>query len=111
MPNVWIQHVRDFAKKYNLKYREALKDPRCKSSYHGKKTVRGGNAEDTDFHGGVVPDYDFYNYYSGRVERKGGDLGGQYIASDGTLVYDLGNGTKLTQVYDPRTQKYKYIYL
>ena len=71
----------------------------------------GGNAEDTDFHGGVVPDYDFYNYYSGRVERKGGDLGGQYIASDGTLVYDLGNGTKFTQVYDPRTQKYKYIYL
>ena len=32
-----------------------------------RRKVRGGNAEDTDF----------YNYYSGRVERKGGKIDGR----------------------------------
>lgn len=31
--NKWIMHVKDFAKKHNMKYNEAMKDPRCKSSY------------------------------------------------------------------------------
>jgi hypothetical protein len=29
----WIAHVKAFAKKHKMKYNEALKDPRCKSSY------------------------------------------------------------------------------
>jgi len=29
----WIEHVKAFAKKHKMKYNEALKDPRCKSSY------------------------------------------------------------------------------
>jgi hypothetical protein len=29
----WIAHCKAFAKKHNMSYRDALKDPRCKSSY------------------------------------------------------------------------------
>jgi hypothetical protein len=71
MPNAWITHVKQFASQHKMKYGDALKHPQCKASYHGK-TVRGGNAVDTDFHGGVVPDYDYYNYFTGKVEKKGG---------------------------------------
>ena len=33
MPNNWINHVKNFAKKHSIKYNEALKHPDCKSSY------------------------------------------------------------------------------
>jgi len=36
MANNWIQHVKNYAKKNNMKYNEALKDPQCKSSYKKK---------------------------------------------------------------------------
>ena len=29
----WIQHVKDYASKNNMKYPEALKDPNCKKEY------------------------------------------------------------------------------
>jgi len=29
----WISHVKAYAKKHNIKYNEALKDPKCKASY------------------------------------------------------------------------------
>lgn len=31
--NKWIEHVKSFSKKHNIKYSEALKDPKCKASY------------------------------------------------------------------------------
>lgn len=31
--NKWIQHVKDYAKKHNLKYNEALKNVNCKNEY------------------------------------------------------------------------------
>lgn len=31
--NKWIQHVKAYAKKHNISYMMALKDPKCKSSY------------------------------------------------------------------------------
>ena len=31
--NKWFQHVKEYAKKNNIKYNEAMKDPKCKSSY------------------------------------------------------------------------------
>jgi hypothetical protein len=33
MPSAWIEHVKKFAKDHNMKYGEALKDAKCKSSY------------------------------------------------------------------------------
>jgi hypothetical protein len=33
MPNKWIMHVKEYCSKTGLKYRDALKDPACKSSY------------------------------------------------------------------------------
>lgn len=33
MPSKWILHVKDFATKHKLSYRDALKDPKCKASY------------------------------------------------------------------------------
>lgn len=35
--NPWIMHVREYAKKHNMKYNEAMKDPACKAAYKGKK--------------------------------------------------------------------------
>ena len=33
MPNKWITYVKDYAKKNNMKYTDALKDPKCKAGY------------------------------------------------------------------------------
>ena len=33
MANKWIEYVKAYAKKNNMKYREALKDPKCKEGY------------------------------------------------------------------------------
>lgn len=41
MANAWIEHVRQYAKKHNLTYSNALKEPKCKASYKGKKPVVG----------------------------------------------------------------------
>ena len=31
--NAWIQHVKSYAAKHNMNYRDALKDPKCKAAY------------------------------------------------------------------------------
>lgn len=31
--NPWIEHVKKWASAHNMKYRDALKDPKCKSAY------------------------------------------------------------------------------
>lgn len=31
--NKWVAHIKAFAAKHKMSYSEALKDPRCKSSY------------------------------------------------------------------------------
>lgn len=33
----WITHVKAYAKKHGIKYNEALKDPKCRQSYHAGK--------------------------------------------------------------------------
>jgi len=33
----WIEHVKMFAKKHNMKYGDALSDPKCSASYKAKK--------------------------------------------------------------------------
>lgn len=33
MPSKWILHVKEFSTKHKMSYRDALKDPKCKSSY------------------------------------------------------------------------------
>ena len=33
MPSKWINHVKAYAQEKGIKYRDALKDPNCKSSY------------------------------------------------------------------------------
>lgn len=37
MKNPWIEHVRSFAKKHNLTYFQALRDPKVKEGYKMKK--------------------------------------------------------------------------
>jgi len=45
----WINHVKSFATKHGLTYKNALKDPQCKEEYHkiktGEKEVETGNKE------------------------------------------------------------------
>ena len=36
MPSKWIEHIKEFAKSNGMSYKDALKDPKCKSSYHEK---------------------------------------------------------------------------
>ena len=33
----WVEHVREFAKQNNMKFFAAMKDEKCKTSYHNKK--------------------------------------------------------------------------
>ena len=36
-PNKWIVHCKAYAAKNKMKYGDAMKDPKCKSSYKAKK--------------------------------------------------------------------------
>lgn len=47
MPNAWITHTKEFAKKNNMKYNDALKDPANKASYK-----KGGMVGETH----IMPD-------------------------------------------------------
>lgn len=49
MPNKWISYVKDYAKKHNMKYTDALKDPKCKAGY------KKGGALESD-----LPDAKFF---------------------------------------------------
>ena len=42
MPNKWINHVKNYAQKNNMKYNEALKDMNCKASYKDYREKYGG---------------------------------------------------------------------
>ena len=46
MPNKWIQHTKDYAKKNNMSYRDAIKDSKCKSSYQ-RKIKKGKGFKET----------------------------------------------------------------
>jgi hypothetical protein len=39
MANKWIEYVKAYAKKNNMKYSEALKDPKCKAGYTGGEGI------------------------------------------------------------------------
>jgi hypothetical protein len=73
MANKWISHVKDFASKNGMDYRNALKDPKCRASYKkgSNKTKRGGGPCD-----GIKVDSKEYencmnhHYYSGGGKSK-----------------------------------------
>lgn len=39
MPNAWVEHVKEFARKKGVSYGCAISDPECKSTYKSKKAV------------------------------------------------------------------------
>lgn len=39
--NSWIKHVKEYSKKHNMKYNEALKDSNCKAAYKSSKNQDG----------------------------------------------------------------------
>lgn len=41
MPNKWTEHIKDFASKKGLSYKEAMKHPDCKASYKSGSGLRG----------------------------------------------------------------------
>ena len=45
MPSKWIEHVKEYASKNNLKYKDALKDPECSASYKSGSGLLGMTQE------------------------------------------------------------------
>ena len=41
MPSKWIEHIKDYAKSNGMSYKDALKDPKCKSAYSSGKGLGG----------------------------------------------------------------------
>jgi len=41
MPSKWIEHIKDYAKSNGMSYKDALKDPKCKSAYTSGKGLGG----------------------------------------------------------------------
>ena len=39
-PNTWSSHVKQYCVEDNVKYRDALRTPECKTEYYKKKTVQ-----------------------------------------------------------------------
>lgn len=37
MPSAWVEHVKEYASKKNMKYNEAMKSQECKDMYHKTK--------------------------------------------------------------------------
>jgi hypothetical protein len=58
MANSWIMYVKDFAKKHNMKYNEALKSPACKAGYRKGKVGMGMPTSREEF---VAEQYDQKN--------------------------------------------------
>ena len=38
-PNTWSSHVKQYCEDNNVKYRDALRTPECKTAYYKKKTA------------------------------------------------------------------------
>ena len=38
-PNTWSSHVKQYCEDNNVKYRDALRTPECKTEYYKKKTA------------------------------------------------------------------------
>lgn len=51
MTSSWINHVKAFATKHKMSYRDALKDPKCKSSYKKNTDGKGLRAIARKMHG------------------------------------------------------------
>ena len=49
--NPWIAFVKAFASKHNIKYSDAIKDPRCKAEYAKKKSGSGMESESDEEEG------------------------------------------------------------
>ena len=49
----WRNHVKAFADKNGLNYREALKDPRCKNEWHKNRGTKKNKKVDSTMSGGV----------------------------------------------------------
>lgn len=54
MANKWITHVKDFAAKNKISYRDAIRDPKCKASYKTGKGLEGDDS-DEECEGGALP--------------------------------------------------------
>ena len=52
MASAWIEHIKAFAKSNGMAYKDALKDPKCKSSYQEGK-VKGKGVENQNGYAGV----------------------------------------------------------
>jgi hypothetical protein len=46
MPSKWIEHVKEYAKSKGITYRDALKNPECKSSYKSKGSGLSSSKEE-----------------------------------------------------------------
>lgn len=51
MPSQWINHVKEFSKKNNMKYGECLSNPQCKAEY---QKIKGSGMEGGKIHVGKV---------------------------------------------------------
>jgi hypothetical protein len=70
MPSKWIEHIKDFAKSNGMSYKDALKDPKCKSSYHeGKGNGLKENMEKGVAGAGIKENIEL------KIEEKGGKRG------------------------------------
>lgn len=49
--SAWIAHVKEYCQKTNCKYRDALRDPKCKESYHKLTKGKGLRAVARKLHG------------------------------------------------------------
>jgi len=49
MASQWIEHVKSYAKKHNMKYGECMGNAECKAEYHSSK---GAGMEGGKFHFG-----------------------------------------------------------
>ena len=106
MANKWIEHVKQYAKKNNMKYNEAMKSAECKSSYkkgmgimqdslnyvknEGKKYIKGKAKNLVDTGADMIKDKLIGNGLSrnGKMQKKGNGLFGDITKGISSFVLD-----------------------
>ena len=72
MPNPWVTHIKQFAKKHGLAYGCALSNPECRATYQAKKPTARQLLADVEGieHADVAP---MLADLERRLKRVGGD--------------------------------------
>ena len=108
MANAWIEHIKSFAEKHNMSYKDALKNPQCKASYHKGGKVPTGMGRyrpmtQKQFYS-LTPEYQHHHIQQAHHHHLSGGWVPNWLKKIGNFAKDAGK-TVLKVAKNPIVQK------